>query len=196
MSDRSWIAVSWGAVRRWTAHLLSAAPARGALVALSFGLVVALAVYAFGTTSGAHINPAVTVTLAATGRFPWRDAGPYVLAQLVGAVVGALLVVASFGTGSVDTSAAGAVSFGEGVGYPQAILVEALATFLLLLTIAGRRHPRPGGLGRADDRSVGDLPGLATVRSRPSRSSSSACAGRASVGPAQRARPFSAPDQR
>ena len=105
------------------------------MVALSFGLVVALAVYAFGTTSGAHINPAVTVTLAATGRFPWRDAGPYVLAQLVGAVVGALLIVASFGTGSVATSAAGAVSFGDGVGYPQAILVEALATFLLLLTI-------------------------------------------------------------
>jgi len=110
-------------------------PAGLSMVALSFGLVVALAVYAFGTTSGAHINPAVTVTLAATGRFPWRDAGPYVLAQLVGAVVGALLVVASFGTGSVDTSAAGAVSFGAGVGYSQAILVEALATFLLLLTI-------------------------------------------------------------
>ncbi|MBW3648344.1 MAG: aquaporin family protein [Actinobacteria bacterium] len=105
------------------------------MVALSFGLVVALVVYAFGTTSGAHINPAVTVTLAAKGRFPWKDAGPYVLAQLAGSVVGALLVVAAFGRSSVDTSTAGAVAFGEGVGYPQAILVEALATFLLLLTI-------------------------------------------------------------
>ena len=105
------------------------------MVALSFGLVVALVVYAFGTTSGAHINPAVTVTLAAKGRFPWRDAGPYVLAQLVGAVVGALLVVAAFGTASVDTSTAGAVAFGDGVSYPQAVLVEALATFLLVLTI-------------------------------------------------------------
>ena len=105
------------------------------MVALAFGLVVALVVYAFGTTSGAHINPAVTITLAAKGRFPWRDAGPYVLVQLAGAVVGALLVVAAFGTGSVDTSTAGAVAFGDGVSYPQAILVEALATFLLVLTI-------------------------------------------------------------
>ncbi len=105
------------------------------MVALSFGLVVALVVYAFGTTSGAHINPAVTLTLAAKGRFPWRDAGPYVLAQLLGSVVGALLVIAAFGRASVDTSTAGAVAFGDGVGYPQAILVEALATFLLMLTI-------------------------------------------------------------
>lgn len=105
------------------------------MVALSFGLVVALVVYAFGSTSGAHINPAVTITLAAKGRFPSRDAGPYVLAQLAGSVVGALLVVGAFGTAAVDSSTAGAASFGDGVGYPQAILVEALGTFLLLLTI-------------------------------------------------------------
>jgi glycerol uptake facilitator protein len=105
------------------------------IIGLSFGLVVALVVYAFGTTSGAHINPAVTLVLAATRRFPWRDVGPYVVAQLVGAVVGGLLVVAAFGTASVDVSNVGAVSFGEGVGYPRAILVEALGTFLLMLTI-------------------------------------------------------------
>ncbi len=105
------------------------------MISLSFGLVVALVIYAFGTTSGAHINPAVTVTLAATGRFPWRDVAPYVVAQLLGAAAGALLVVAAFGTASVDVSAAGAVGFGEGIGYPRAILVEALATYLLVLTI-------------------------------------------------------------
>jgi glycerol uptake facilitator protein len=105
------------------------------IIGLSFGLVVALVVYAFGSTSGAHINPAVTLALAATRRFPWRDVGPYIAAQLLGAVIGGLLVVAAFGAASVDVSNVGAVSFGEGVGYPRAILVEALGTFLLMLTI-------------------------------------------------------------
>ena len=105
------------------------------IVGLSFGLVVALVIHAFGSTSGAHINPAVTVALAATRRFPWREVGPYVVAQLVGAVVGGLLVVAAFGTGSVDVSNVGAVAFGPGVGYLRAILVEAMGTFLLMLAI-------------------------------------------------------------
>jgi glycerol uptake facilitator protein len=105
------------------------------IIGLSFGLVVALVIYAFGSTSGSHINPAVTLTLAVTRRFPWREVAPYVAAQLVGAVLGGLLVVAAFGTASVDVSHAGAVSFGPGVGYPRAILVEALGTYLLMLTI-------------------------------------------------------------
>jgi glycerol uptake facilitator protein len=105
------------------------------MIALSFGLVVALIIYAFGSTSGSHINPAVTLTLAATRRFPWREVGPYVAAQLVGAFLGGLLIVAAFGTASVDVSNAGAVSFGDGVGYPRAILAEALATYLLMLTV-------------------------------------------------------------
>jgi glycerol uptake facilitator protein len=105
------------------------------IIGLSFGLVVALVIYAFGSTSGAHINPAVTVALAATRRFPWREVAPYVVAQLVGAVLGGLLVVVAFGTASVDVSNVGAVSFGPGVDYPRAILVEVLGTFLLMLTI-------------------------------------------------------------
>jgi glycerol uptake facilitator protein len=105
------------------------------MIALSFGLVVALIIYAFGSTSGAHINPAVTLALAATRRFPWREVAPYVVAQLVGAVLGGLLIVAAFGTASVDVSNAGSVSFGAGVGYPRAILAEALATYLLMLTV-------------------------------------------------------------
>jgi glycerol uptake facilitator protein len=105
------------------------------MIALSFGLVVAIVVYAFGTTSGAHINPAVTVALAVTRRFPWRDVGPYVGAQLIGALLGALVVLGLFGTGSVDVSNLGAVSFGEGVGYPRAVLAEAVGTYLLMLTV-------------------------------------------------------------
>ncbi len=104
------------------------------MISLSFGLVVALVIYAFGTTSGAHINPAVSLVLAATGRFPWRDVGPYVVAQLVGSVLGGLVIIATFGTAAADLGNGG-VSFGAGVGYPQAIAAEAVATFLLVLTI-------------------------------------------------------------
>ncbi len=118
------------------------------MIALSFGLVVAIIIYAFGSTSGAHINPAVTVVLAATGRFPWRDVGPYVLAQLVGSLIGGLLVVGLFGSRAVDLGNVGSVGFGEGVGYPQAILAEALGTFLLMLTIMALAVDRraPAGL--------------------------------------------------
>jgi len=76
-------------------------------VALSFGIVVALVIYGFGPVSGAHINPAVTITLAATRRFPRREVPTYV-AQLVGAAVGGLLMVALLGTGAVDQGDAGA----------------------------------------------------------------------------------------
>ena len=105
------------------------------MISLSFGLVVALVIYAFGSTSGAHINPAVTVVLAVTGRFPCREVAPYVVAQLLGAAAGGLLIVAAFGSSSVEVSNAGAVAFGDGVGYGRAILVEALATYLLVLAI-------------------------------------------------------------
>ena len=105
------------------------------VVALSFGLVVAIVIYAFGSTSGAHINPAVTIALALTGRFPWREVAPYVLAQLVGSVVGGLLVLGAFGRAAVERGSVGGVAFGEGVGYGRAILVEAIGTFLLVLAI-------------------------------------------------------------
>jgi glycerol uptake facilitator protein len=105
------------------------------IVGLSFGLVIAVVIYAFGTTSGAHINPAVTFALAATRRFPWREVVPYWVAQMVGAVLGGLLVVACYGVASVAVSHVGSVKFGPGVGYGQAILVEAVGTFLLVLAI-------------------------------------------------------------
>lgn len=104
-------------------------------IAISFGLVIALVIYAFGSTSGAHINPAVTLSLAATRRFPWREVVPYVVAQLVGSVLGGLLVVALYGRASVGVSHVGSVAFGPGVGYWRATLAEAVGTFLLVLAI-------------------------------------------------------------
>src|SRR5215207_8334709 len=54
-------------------------------VSLAFGLTVLTMAYSIGHISGCHLNPAVTVGLAAGGRFPVKDIGPYVAAQVVGA---------------------------------------------------------------------------------------------------------------
>jgi glycerol uptake facilitator protein len=103
-------------------------------ISLAFGIVVAIVVYAFGPVSGAHINPAVTISLATTRRFPWVEVGPYILAQLVGAFVGALLIIATFGTGAVDLGL-GSTSLGQGVPYWQGIVAEVLGTYLLMFSV-------------------------------------------------------------
>jgi aquaporin Z len=61
-------------------------------VGLTFGLAVMVMIYAFGRVSGGHFNPAVSVGAAVGGRVPWRTAGFYALAQVVGAVLGALVL--------------------------------------------------------------------------------------------------------
>ena len=62
------------------------------VVATGWGLGVAMAVYAVGRVSGAHINPAVTVGLASVGAFPWSMVPGYLLSQLLGAIAGAVTV--------------------------------------------------------------------------------------------------------
>jgi glycerol uptake facilitator protein len=103
-------------------------------VALTFALAVAIAIYAFGPISGAHINPAVTVALAATRRFPWGEAPAYIGAQLVGGAIGAALIVAAFGGEAVDLGTGG-TSLADDITYTQGIVTEALATFLLVTAI-------------------------------------------------------------
>lgn len=105
-------------------------------IALAFAIVVALVVYGFGPVSGAHINPAVTVSLAATRRFPWAEVLPYVAAQLVGGFLGGLVIVAAFGTNAVDLGM-GATTLGSGVPYWQGIVAEAVGTFILLFAVMG-----------------------------------------------------------
>ena len=60
-------------------------------VSLAFGLSVVTMAYTIGHISGCHLNPAVTVGLAAGGRFPKSDVVPYIVAQVVGAIAGAIV---------------------------------------------------------------------------------------------------------
>ena len=104
------------------------------IIALAFGLVIAIVVYALGPVSGAHINPAVTTALAVTGRFPWRDVGPYIVAQLVGGAIGGLLLIGVFGRQAIGVGLGGTF-LADGIGFSQGALAEAVGTFLLLLAI-------------------------------------------------------------
>jgi glycerol uptake facilitator len=62
------------------------------VITMGWGVAVAIAVYAVGRISGAHLNPAVTLALATIGSFPWADVPGYIAAQMIGAIAGAVLV--------------------------------------------------------------------------------------------------------
>ena len=66
-------------------------------IALAFGSSVAIVIYAFGSISGAHFNPAVTLGLLATKQFPFKNVSSYILAQLVGAFIASGLIKLMFG---------------------------------------------------------------------------------------------------
>jgi len=119
-------------------------------VSLAFGLTVLTMAYAIGHISGCHLNPAVTVGLWAGGRHPASEVLPYIVAQVLGAVAGAfvLLMIAS-GQPGFDVSG-GLASNGYGAhspgGYSLAsgFLTEVVMTLMFLVIILGatdRRAP-------------------------------------------------------
>jgi MIP family channel proteins len=104
-------------------------------VALAFGLALAAIVAAIGHVSGAHVNPAVTLGLAATGKFPWRGVPYYLVAQLVGAILAALATWAVFGSPSQEEAKLGATYPTDAATVGQALLVEFLITFILVYVV-------------------------------------------------------------
>lgn len=139
-----------------SAVLAAAFPALGigfTGVALAFGLTVLTMAYAVGHVSGGHFNPAVTVGLWAGGRFPGRDIGPYVLAQVVGAAAGAgVLCLIASGKPGFDVAGSGFASNGYGPHSPggyslmACFVAEVVLTFVFVRVILGATDKRaPAG---------------------------------------------------
>jgi len=129
-------------------------------IGMSFAIIIAAVIYTLGRVSGAHINPAVTIALWATKRFPSGDAVAYIVSQCIGAAVGSLLFFLTVGMGAVTIGGLGATAPFPGIGYGQAILAEAIGTFVLMLVIMGvavdKRAP-PGFAGLVIGLTVGGM---------------------------------------
>ncbi len=104
-------------------------------VALALGLTLTALVAALGNISGAHVNAAVTLGLAVTRRFPWRFVPAYLLAQLVGAVLGAGATWITYGADARSKASLGATLPRPGVSDLRSVAVEALITSLLVFVV-------------------------------------------------------------
>lgn len=120
-------------------------------VAIALGLSVLIGASVWGPVSGGHFNPAVTIGLAAAGRFSWRDSAPYVVAQVLGGAAASsliFLVAAGGPDGFLESAqASGFASTGWGELSPgdfdlgAAFLVEVLTTGILVAVVLGVTAP-------------------------------------------------------
>ena len=122
-------------------------------VSLAFGLTVLTMAFAIGHISGCHLNPAVTLGLWSAGKVPTADVLPYIVAQVIGATLGAILI-AAIATGKADfnlvQSGFAANGFGEhspgGYSLQAALVCEVVLTFFFLMIILGATDERaPAG---------------------------------------------------
>lgn len=121
-------------------------------VSLAFGLTVLTMAFAIGHISGCHLNPAVSVGLWAGGRFPTKDLLPYIVSQILGAIVaGGVLFLIATGTAGFDV-AGGFAANGYGAHSPggyslvAALLTEIVMMMMFLIIILGATDKRaPAG---------------------------------------------------
>lgn len=129
-------------------------------IGLAFAFVIAAVIYAMGRISGAHINPAVTIALWATKRFPSQDCGAYIVAQCIGASIGSFLFAATVGMDAVTIGGLGATAPFPGISMGQAILAEFIGTFVLMIVIMGvavDKQAPPGFAGLVIGLTVGGI---------------------------------------
>lgn len=109
-------------------------------IALAFGLVIVAMAYSIGNVSGCHVNPAVSVAVFASGKMSLKDFVAYIISQFIGALAGALVLLAIFGN-KVTALGMGTNGFGQvsatGVGVSGAFVAEVVLTFVFTFTILG-----------------------------------------------------------
>lgn len=118
-------------------------------IALAHGLAIALGVAAIGHISGAHINPAVTIALMSTKRMSVSRGAGYIVAQLLGAVLGAWLLVNIYPSGAVDAAGLGTPKLSGGMTFGSGMLLEGILTFFLILSVFGSAVDSRGPKGLA-----------------------------------------------
>jgi MIP family channel proteins len=120
-----------GAIALTSSNLLN-----GGLIGVAFGhgFAVMVMVYALGSVSGAHFNPAISFALCATGRFPWRDLIPHVIAQLAGSL-GATALLKLTHAGALEKVGFGATLLATDVSPLAGMGIEIILTFFLALVI-------------------------------------------------------------
>lgn len=106
-------------------------------IGLAFGLTVMACIYLFGKISGAHLNPAVTIGLLVSKNISLIDSVYYIVAQVIGATLGSLLLFVCLGSPAVTIGGLGATAPGLSVGYIPAMIAECIGTFFLMLVVMG-----------------------------------------------------------
>lgn len=116
-------------------------------VSIAFGLTVLTMAYAIGHISGCHLNPAVTIGLAISGRMDKKDILPYIIAQVVGGILGAAALY-SIASGKPGFELGGFAANGYGDHSPEkfsmasALIIEFTMTFMFLIIILGATHKK------------------------------------------------------
>ena len=103
------------------------------ITALAFGLVIVAMAYSIGNVSGCHINPAVSIAMLVSGKMSRKDFCGYVVAQFVGAIIGAAILAYIFGT---SNSGFGTNGLFEG-DVLKSLIIEVILTFVFVLAIMG-----------------------------------------------------------
>lgn len=107
-------------------------------VALTFGLAIVAMAYVIGNISGCHVNPAVSLAMLINKKINFKDFTGYVIAQVIGAIIGAALIKLIVSFGIIDkTGGLGSNGVANAGGIGGALVIEIILTFIFVFTILG-----------------------------------------------------------